>query len=121
MGNWPALLVAPSLALTNLSVTYALVTPSCSRQSMLAPNLVSAAFLLACLWMSWGAWRNWRAGQHAQHVQMQGEHAAAAGETDAAPDRSPFLALVATMVGALSCLVVLAQWFPQWVLSPCAS
>jgi divalent metal cation (Fe/Co/Zn/Cd) transporter len=111
MGNWPALLVAPSLALTNLSVTYALVTPSCSRQSMLAPNLVSAAALVACVWMSWGAWRNWRAGQHA----------AAAGETDAAPDRSPFLALVAAMVGALSSLVVLAQWFPQWVLSPCAS
>jgi hypothetical protein len=31
------------------------------------------------------------------------------------------MALVALMVGALSCLVVLAQWFPQWVLSPCAS
>jgi hypothetical protein len=124
MGNWPALLLAPSLALTNLSVTYALVTPSCSRQSMLAPNLVSAVFLLACLWMSWGAWRNWRAGyqtEHAQQAMFRGEHAAAAGETDAAPDRSPFLALVATMVGALSSLVVLAQWFPQWVLSPCAS
>jgi hypothetical protein len=45
MGNWPALLVAPTLALTNLSVTYALVTPSCARQSMLAPNLASAASL----------------------------------------------------------------------------
>jgi hypothetical protein len=71
MGNWPALLAAPSLALTNLSVTYALTTPACA--------------------------------------------------SDAAPDCSPFLALVATMVGALSCLVVLAQWFPQWILSPCAS
>jgi hypothetical protein len=113
MGNWPALLVAPSLALTNLSVTYALVTPSCARQSMLAPNLVSALFLLACAWMSWGAWRNWRAGKAAQGPD--------AGDTDAALDRRPFLALVATMVGTLSCLVVLAQWFPQWVLSPCIS
>jgi hypothetical protein len=25
------------------------------------------------------------------------------------------------MVGALSCLVVLAIWFPQWILSPCAN
>jgi hypothetical protein len=113
MGNWPALLVAPSLALTNLSVTYALTTPACARQSMLAPNLASGVFLLACAWMSWGAWRNWRAGLRAD--------GSTAGETDAAPDRPPFLALVATMVGALSCLVVLAQWFPQWVLSPCAS
>jgi hypothetical protein len=113
MGNWPALLVAPSLALTNLTVTYALVTPSCARQSMLAENLVSAAFLLACLWMSWGAWRNWRSGR-----RITGP---SAGDTDAAADRPPFMALVALMVGALSCLVVLAQWFPQWVLSPCAS
>lgn len=113
MGNWPALLVAPSLALTNLTVTYALVTPSCSRQSMLAPNLVSAVSLLACAWMSWHAWRNWRMARRTGGP--------AAGDTDAAPDRPPFLALVAAMVGALSCLVVLAQWFPQWVLSPCAS
>ena len=117
MGNWPALLVAPSLALTNLTVTYALVTPSCSRQNMLAPNLVSAALLLLCAWMSWSAWRNWRAARDGRG-RADGP---TAGETDAAPDRPPFLALVATMVGALSCLVVLAQWFPQWVLSPCAS
>jgi TRAP-type C4-dicarboxylate transport system permease small subunit len=105
--------VAPSLALTNLSVTYALTTPSCARQSMLAPNLVSAVFLLACAWMSWGAWRNWQAKRQAAGPT--------AGESDAAHERAPFLALVATMVGALSCLAVLAQWFPQWILSPCAS
>jgi hypothetical protein len=113
MGNWPALLVAPSLALTNLSITYALVTPACARQSMLAPNLVCAASLLACAWMSWGAWRNWR--------RLKAAEGPAAGDSDAVPARPPFVAQVATMVGALSCLVVLAQWFPQWVLSPCAS
>jgi hypothetical protein len=31
------------------------------------------------------------------------------------------MSAVAGMVGLLSCLVVIAQWFPQWVLSPCAS
>jgi len=113
MPNWPALLVAPSLALTNLSVTYALVTPSCTRQSMLAPNLVSAVLLLACIWMSWCAWRNWRADRPVEGPP--------AGDSDAAPAHRPFVALVAAMVGALSSLVVLAQWFPQWVLSPCAS
>jgi len=110
MKNWPALLVAPTLALTNLSVTYALITPSCSRQDMTAPNVVSALLLLACAWMSWQAWSNWRGGA---------AEGGAAG--DAAPERRPFVALVAAMVGALSCLVVFAQWFPQWVLSPCAS
>ena len=110
MKNWPALLVAPTLALTNLSVTYALVTPSCSRQDMTAPNVVSALLLLACIWMSWQALGNWR-----------GRVTSGEGASDAAPERKPFVALVATMVGALSCLVVIAQWFPQWVLSPCAN
>jgi hypothetical protein len=120
MKNWPALLVAPTLALTNLSVTYSLVTPSCSRQDMTAPNVVSALLLLACAWMSFRAWGNWRKGPSGSPgaAQRTGEDTAA---SDAAPERGPFVALVATMVGALSCLVVIAQWFPQWVLSPCAS
>ncbi|MGZ5888147.1 MAG: hypothetical protein ACXWKI_14515 [Ramlibacter sp.] len=110
MKNWPALLVAPFLALSNLAITYALVTPSCSHQRMLAPHLVSALLLIACAWMSWMAWRNW-SDAGAQHDLP----------SDARQKRRPFVALVAFMVGSLSCLVVIAQWFPQWVLSPCAS
>jgi threonine/homoserine/homoserine lactone efflux protein len=117
MGNWPAMLAAPALALTNLSVTYAMVTPSCAHQNMIVPNAVSALSLLACAWMSWGAWRNWRSAREADRADRAGR----AGVTDSVPDRAPFLALVAFSVGALSCLAVLAQWFPQWVLSPCAS
>ncbi|WP_371766010.1 hypothetical protein [Massilia sp.] len=111
MGNWPALLLAPTLALTNLSITYALVTPACTRQSMVAPNVVTAIVLAACVWMSRAAWRNWREGR------SLGREAA----RDHVPDRAPFIAFVAALVGALSCLAVLAQWFPQWVLSPCAA
>lgn len=114
MKNWPALIVAPSLALTNLSVTYALVTPSCTRQSMLAPQLVSSFILLACIWMSWEAWRNWKRG-------VTGGVTGGMPGGDAVPQRRPFIAFVAALVGAFSCLAVLAQWFPQWVLSPCAN
>jgi hypothetical protein len=108
MRNWPALLLAPTLALTNLSITYALVTPACARRTMAAPNVVTAVVLIACAWMSWGAWRNWKDGR-------------GAAARDHVPDRPPFVALVSSMAGALSCLAVLAQWFPQWVLSPCAN
>jgi len=111
MGNWPALLVAPAVALADQSVIYALVTPSCAHQTTLAPHLVSAASLAACIWMSWGAWRNWRTAKAEQGPD--------AGDTDGAQDRRFFLAPVALTVGALSSLVVLAMWFPQWVLSPC--
>ena len=30
--SWPALLLSPSLALANLTVTFALVTPACANQ-----------------------------------------------------------------------------------------
>jgi len=110
MGNWPALLVAPSLALANLSITYALVPPSCARQNTIALHLVSGAILLLCILFSWQAWRNWRAGR------IGGPEG-----SDLRAQRPPFVAIVALMVGALSSLLVLAQWFPSWILSPCAS
>jgi len=102
------MLLAPSLVLTNLSIVYALVTPSCALQSTLALHAVSAFSLLACALMTWPAWRNWRAQADARHQA-----------DDAVAYRRPFMALVAWMSGALSCLVVLAQWFPMWILSPC--
>ena len=109
--NWPALLLAPSLALTNLSIIYALVTPSCAAQDRLAMHAVSALALLVCLGFTWAAWRNWR--------QWRVNAAALAGSGDAVAERPPFLAAVSCAVGAISTLTVLAQWFPTWVLSPC--
>jgi hypothetical protein len=106
--NWPALLLAPSLALASQSVIYALVTPSCKVQTMLAPHVVSALTLLVCAMFTWIAWHNWRT-------------APAPEPEDTAARRPAFVAMVACLVGAISCLVVLAMWFPQWVLSPCAS
>jgi len=116
--NWPALLLAPSLALTNLSVTYALVTPSCAVQDRLLMNAVAALALLACALFTWAAWRNWKGASmpYATAADVQDN-----AQDDASGRRRPFIALVSWMVGALSCLVVLAQWFPQWILSPCAT
>jgi hypothetical protein len=110
MPNWPALLLAPSLALTNLSITYALVTPSCALQDRMVMNGVSALALLVCALFTWAAWRNWRNGRIQPDVLA---------EADDAATRPPFVAMVSCAVGAISCLTVLAQWFPQWILSPC--
>ena len=110
MGNWPALLLAPSLALVNLSITYALVPPSCAHQDSTALHLVSAAILLLCILFSWQAWRNWRAAR----IDLP-------SDSDRRAQRAPFVAMVALMVGALSSLAVLAKWFASWILSPCAS
>lgn len=106
---WPALLLVPALTLVNLSVTYALVTPSCSRQTTLALHLMTLLVACLCAAMTVSAWREWRRRVASRH------------RDDAAAARPAFLATVAVMCSGLSTLVVLAQWLPQWVISPCAS
>jgi hypothetical protein len=108
MPNWPALILSPTLALSNLSAVYALVTPSCHSQSTGAMQWLTAASLLLSLLFTFAAWRNTR-------------RVPAPPESDAASGRPHFLALVGSMVGLLSSLVLFAMWVPQWVLSPCAA
>jgi heme/copper-type cytochrome/quinol oxidase subunit 3 len=105
---WLALLVAPTLALLNLSVVYALVVPACEEQNTLPLHVFSVMSLLLCLLFTLMAWRQWR-----QHPAS-----ADAPEDDAAV-RKNFLSAIAALAGLLSSVVIIAQWIPQWVLSPC--
>ena len=109
-----ALILAPSLALAAQSGMYSLVTPSCSVQTRLGVHAVAFVCLaLAALFT----------------VLARGEWAQLAAVSPHGPDSDlpqpanvrRFLAVVATAVGALSCLVIIAMWFAGWVLSPCAS
>jgi hypothetical protein len=104
--NWPALLVAPSLALGNLSVVYSLVTPSCAMQTTLLLHGLSGVTLVLCLLLALPPLLRWR---------RRGGHT---GSDDPAV-RDRFMALMAWLVGVLSAFMVLAQWLPLWVLSPC--
>jgi len=107
MAIWPAMLLSPFLALANLSITYALVTPQCRQQTEIALHMVALVSLVSTLIFTWMAWREWQSQPHLHLAE------------DDAPKRHSFLAAVAMMAGAFSCLVILAQWIPQWVLSPC--
>jgi hypothetical protein len=110
MPNWPALLIAPSVALANASIAYALVTPSCSSQDINPLHAVSLVCLLLCLALTWPALVNWLRGRASPSLA-----------SDAVASRAHFLAQVAAMTGALSALVVLAEWMPLWIVSPCAA
>ena len=110
MPNWPALLLAPSVALANASIAYALVTPDCSRQSTISLHAVSVVCLLLCVAATWPALANWSRGRAIPPLA-----------SDAAASRAHFLAQVGAMTGLLSTLVVLAEWLPVWMLSPCAA
>jgi hypothetical protein len=114
MKVWLALLVAPLLALAAQSIMYALVTPSCSIQTRVLVHAVAfASFALAAVFL----------------VMARDEWARLAATSPQGPDNDAagpqnvrrFLAVVATAVAGLSCLVIIAMWFAGWVLSPCWS
>ena len=110
MFTWLALLVAPSLVLIDLTIAYAMVTPTCARQHEQVLHLISAGFLAASLLLTILA-----------AVETRRLRTAAVTHVDAddAVNRQYFIAQVATWTGALSSLVIASRWIPQWVLSPC--
>jgi hypothetical protein len=111
---WLALLVAPSLALACQGIMYSLVTPSCSMQTRVLIHAVAFACLALALLFTLLARGQWR----------QLAPAAPYGPDSDGADRPTsrrFLAVTATAVGALSCLVILMMWIAAWVLSPCWS
>ena len=109
MPNWPALLVAPLVAFTNAAIAYALVSPSCSRQELVDLHLLSIVSLLACFVVTVPAALNW---QRARALASQVEAPAQA--------RDRFFSQVGTLTGLLCTLVVLAEWLPVWIVSPCS-
>jgi hypothetical protein len=109
--SWPALILAPLLALAEQALAYALATPGCAHQQGASLHTVPLVFLLATLAATALAWGDAR------------RHAASAGHAD--DDRMGanrhFIACAATGVGALASLAIVAMWVPLWWLPPCVS
>lgn len=114
---WPALLLAPSLALGHLSLAYALVSPACSTQSVGNLQALAAVSLLLTMAMTGHAWLVWigLTPRPRSHDERRGTESEAT-RSDA---RGRFLALVATLSGAFSSLAIAAMTLPLWLLSPC--
>jgi hypothetical protein len=111
---WPALIVAPLLALGEQSAVYALTTPLCRLQAGGWLHAVALAFVALAIALTA------LAAQEARRLQRaHGE--ALPSNTDRHGPQRLFLARIATWSGALSLLVLLALWLPLWVLSPCQS
>ncbi|MBV9891378.1 MAG: hypothetical protein JO090_10895 [Rhizobacter sp.] len=116
MLSWPALLLAPLVALGQQTVTYALVTPSCAQQSRTALHAVAAVALVLVLAMTAMAWRAWQGDATAPRDRARNVTTA---DGVGASARPRFVELIAVLVGALSALVSIALWLPIWMLSPC--
>jgi hypothetical protein len=108
MRTWPALLVAPLLALAQQSLMYSLVPPACHRSDVVLLHGISAAAVLACVALALLAWQDRRAVDRSVHREgRQGR-------------RQHMLATIAVMTAAFSALVCAALWAPIWWVSPCA-
>jgi hypothetical protein len=105
---WTGLLLAPVAFLANLEVAYAFVTRSCDRGDQLLIHLTHLACLLLALGGTWAAWHVW----HAEGRKWPGAAGGVVG-------RTRFMAGLGLLTGAMFTLVIVAQWIPGFVLSPC--
>jgi hypothetical protein len=96
MKLWPALLLAPLLALASISAGYALVPPACSPGRTWLLDLFILPCLAGAVACTLLAWKELRRSSH-----------------------EPFLSLVATGAGAFFSLVIATQWVTRLVLDPC--
>ena len=122
MLSWPALLLAPLVALSELSIAYALVSPSCASQDRTLLHAVAAVSLFLVLAMTVLAWREWHtdgSGNGLDARQRVTLPTVTRADSAEAAERPRFVAQIAVVVGALSALVSIALWLPVWVLSPC--
>jgi hypothetical protein len=119
MYSWPALLLAPLIALGELSLAYSLVTPSCAHQSRGALHGVALVSLLAVLALTAMAWADWRRHVRQQAPGTPSGPAVTRSDSDPSEHRPHFIAIMAIIVGALSSLVCATLWLPIWMLSPC--
>ena len=106
MWNWLALVGTPLVSLAVLATGFASVSPSCAHQSTAWLHALHGAGVLVGLGLSVGAWR------------ARGRNLGRGADAQA---RRDFVNAMALPVGLLFTLVMLAEWFTAWVLSPCAT
>ncbi len=108
MRLWPGLFIAPIVFMIQLAVLYALVPWACSAQSRTVLHALAAIALAIGAGATVYAARRWRVV------------AKAPGSDDASPaSRDLFLAVAGTFLSALFTLGIAAQWFTQFVVTPC--
>ena len=105
---WAGFLLAPIAFLLNLELAYALVPTACSSQNRLLVHGVHLVCLLIALTGGFFALRQWRSFGETWP-----------GDEGGRVSRSRFMAGIGLLLSALFALVIVAQWIPSLVLSPC--
>ncbi len=98
-----AFILGPTAALTNLFVSYSLVSESCVRGTKTMLHITAAAFFVACLIGAALSWRtaNWYA------------------DSDLRDERARWLAISGTILCIASALIIVAMEIPNVILRSC--
>ena len=104
MRIWPALLLAPALALADQVIAFAVIGWACAQGRPIAVHAVHVVFLVAAAATLPPAWRGWKKSRARR---------AADGE------RQSFLAGLAVGSALLAVLVIAAMSLPTWSIAPC--
>jgi hypothetical protein len=111
---WFGLLGGAAAWKGQLVVNYVLVPYACWHDLSILIHLASLAFLLLALAATWLAWRSWReTGGHPMGPGGYDE------QVSASVGRSRFMAVGGVIISGYFALVVLSQWIPNLLLSPC--
>jgi hypothetical protein len=105
---WAGLLLAPAAFLLNLEVAYALVPTACSAGTRLLMHIAHLVCLIVAAAGALIARRSWR---------LTGE--IWPGGAGGRLSRSRFMAGVGLLLSLFVVMVIVAQWIPSFVLSPC--
>jgi protein-S-isoprenylcysteine O-methyltransferase Ste14 len=105
---WAGVLLAPLAFLSSLQANYTLTQKLCPGGRTLLLHVVTIFFMLIAAGGGLIAWRTWqRAGKEWPD------------ESEDQRTRNRFLAIVGLMTSALSFLIIVAQWIPQFIFNPC--
>jgi hypothetical protein len=105
---WAGVLVAPMAFLSNMQVNYTLTQKLCPGGRTAVLHLMTIIFLLIAAGGSLLAWRNWgRAGR------------VWPDESEDKAVRNRLLSIIGLLISALSFLIIVAQWIPQFIFNPC--
>jgi len=108
LGHWAGILAGPFAFLFNLQINYMLVDLICQQGSHMVFHAVAFTCLLMTVIGASLAWRLWHAAGPDLPNDLSGSVA-----------RSRFMAFWGILSNSFFFFVVLAQWIPIFVLSPC--